>query len=96
MVRLAYPPFDVLVAIVNGTPCAMEDACNHAGASLTEGDRQGDCVSCPMDGYVFEIATGRLLRPRALCDDQRTFVARFEGNDVVIWDPGAGVSIVGP
>ena len=96
MVRLAYPPFDVLVAIVNGTPCAMEDACNHAGASLTEGDRQGDCVSCPMHGYVFEIATGRLLRPRALCDDQRTFVARFEGNDVVIWDPGAGVSIVGP
>jgi nitrite reductase/ring-hydroxylating ferredoxin subunit len=96
MVRLAYPPFDVLVAIVNGAPCAMEDACNHAGASLTEGDRQGDCVACPMHGYVFDITTGRLLRPRALCDDQRTFVARFEGDDVVVWDPGAGVTIVGP
>jgi nitrite reductase/ring-hydroxylating ferredoxin subunit len=96
MVRLTYPPFDVLVAIVDGEPCALEDACNHAGASLTEGDRQGGCISCPMHGYVFEIATGRLVRPRGLCDDQRSFVARFEGDDVAVWDPGAGLTIVGP
>jgi nitrite reductase/ring-hydroxylating ferredoxin subunit len=94
--RLAYPPFDVLVAIVDGEPCAIEDACNHAGASLSEGERHGACIACPMHGYVFEIATGRLLRPRGLCDDQRTFVARFEGDDVTVWDPGAGVRIVGP
>jgi nitrite reductase/ring-hydroxylating ferredoxin subunit len=96
VVRLPYPPFDVLVALVNGVPCAIEDACNHAGASLSEGERQGDCVACPMHGYVFEIATGRLVRPRGLCDDQRTFVARFEGGDVVVWDPGAGLEILGP
>ena len=94
--RLPYPPFDVLVALVGGEPRAMEDACNHAGASLSEGERDGDCVACPMHGYVFEIATGRLVRPRGLCDDQRTFVARFDGDDVTVWDPGAGVNIVGP
>ena len=97
LVRLPYPPFDVMVTLVNGEPRAIEDACNHAGASLSEGDREGDdCVSCPMHGYVFEITTGRLLRPRGLCDDQRTFVARFEGDDVAVWDPGARLHIIGP
>ena len=96
-VRLPYPPFDVLVALVGGQPFAIEDACNHAGASLSEGERDGEgCVSCPMHGYVFEIPTGRLLRPRGLCSDQRTFVAQFEGDEVVVWDAGAGVQIIGP
>jgi nitrite reductase/ring-hydroxylating ferredoxin subunit len=94
--RLTYEPFHVLVAIAGGQPVAIEDACNHAGASLSEGDREGDCVACPMHGYVFELRTGRLVRPRGLCSDQRTFVARVEGDDVVVWDAGAGVAIVGP
>ena len=48
-----------------------------------------------MHGYVFELATGHLVAPRGLCDDQRRFVARFEGGDVVVWDPGPGVAIAG-
>ena len=96
IVRLPYPPFDVLVALVEGEPCAIEDACNHAGASLSEGDRQSDCIACPMHGYVFEIATGRLVQPLGLCSDQRTFVACVEGDDVTVWDPGSGVQILGP
>jgi nitrite reductase/ring-hydroxylating ferredoxin subunit len=94
MVRLVWPPFHVLVALVDGMPCAIEDACNHAGASLSEGERQGTCVSCPMHGYLFDLSTGRLVEPRGLCDDQRRLVAAFEGDDVVVWDPGAGVAIV--
>jgi len=96
LVRLVYPPFDVLVGLVDGEPRAIEDSCNHAGASLAEGERHGDCVACPMHGYVFEIATGRLVQPRGLCEDQRCFVARFEGDDVTVWDPGPGVQIIGP
>jgi nitrite reductase/ring-hydroxylating ferredoxin subunit len=97
MVRLTWPPFHVLVALVDGVPVAIEDACNHAGASLSEGERThgGKCVSCPMHGYVFDLTNGRLVEPRGLCDDQRRFVARVEGEDVVVWDPGAGVTIVG-
>ena len=71
MVRLAYPPFDVLVAEVDGAPYAIECACNHAGASLAEGPRSGDHgenVACPMHGYVFSLTTGALLRPRRLCE----------------------------
>lgn len=95
MVRVAYAPFHVLVALVEQRPCAIEDACNHAGASLSEGTRHGDCVSCPMHGYIFELATGRLVEPKGLCSDQRPFVARRVGDEVVVWDPGSGVTVVG-
>jgi nitrite reductase/ring-hydroxylating ferredoxin subunit len=97
MVRLEWPPFHALVALVDGVPFAIEDACNHAGASLGEGSRvRGSCVSCPMHGYVFDLTTGRLVEPQGLCDDQRALVARLEGDDVVVWDPGPPVTIVGP
>ena len=95
MVRLRYPPFDVLVAWVDGAPSAIEDACNHAGASLSEGDRHGACIACPMHGYLFDLTTGRLVQPRGLCEDQRRFVARVEGDDVVVYDPGAGITLLG-
>jgi len=87
--RMHYPPYDVLVALVDGAPCAIEDACNHAGASLAEGgrDETGRCVSCPMHGYLFDLKSGALVSPRGLCDDQRAFVARVEGDDVVVYDP---------
>ena len=89
LVRLHYPPFDVLVSLVDGVPCAIEDACNHAGASLAEGDRDetGRCVVCPVHAYVFDLASGACVAPRGLCDDQRSFVARLEGEDIVVYDP---------
>jgi hypothetical protein len=48
-----------------------------------------------MHGYVFDLSSGRLVEPRGLCDDQRTFVALLEGEDVVVWDPGAPLTILG-
>jgi nitrite reductase/ring-hydroxylating ferredoxin subunit len=106
MVRLDDPPFHVLVAIVGDAPFAIEDACNHAGASLSEGGRCGGPpeaaeedrphVACPMHGYIFELRTGRLVAPRGLCGDQRRLSASFEGDDVVVWDPGARVAVIAP
>jgi nitrite reductase/ring-hydroxylating ferredoxin subunit len=85
-VRLEYPPFDVLVAWVDGSVFAIEDACNHAGASLAEGWLEEKCVVCPMHGYVFDLTDGKLLRPKGLCGDQRTYRATIEGDEVVIHD----------
>jgi nitrite reductase/ring-hydroxylating ferredoxin subunit len=90
LVRVKYPPYDVLVALVDGKACAIEDACNHAGASLAEGWREEEdagCVGCPMHGYVFSLRTGALVSPKGLCADQRTFKVMEEGEDVVIYDP---------
>lgn len=87
--RVEYPPFDVLVAWVDGEVFAIEDACNHAGASLAVGNRstmRPHCVVCPMHGYVFDLASGKLLRPRGLCGDQRRFRVSIEGDEVVIHD----------
>jgi len=76
----------VLLAFVDGEVFAIEDACNHAGASLAEGWLEEKCVVCPMHGYVFELRTGKLVRPRGLCSDQRTYKITVEGDDVVVHD----------
>ncbi len=86
MVRLEYPPYDVLVSLVDGIPRAIEDACNHAGASLCEGERRERGVACPMHGYVFDLSTGALLRPKGLCGDQRTFRVETDRDHVIVWD----------
>ena len=86
LVRVDYPPFDVLVTLVDGKPFAIEDACNHAGASLAEGSIEGERVVCPMHGYVFSVKTGELLAPAGLCDNQRTFSTRVEGDEVLVFD----------
>jgi nitrite reductase/ring-hydroxylating ferredoxin subunit len=95
MVRLEHPPFHVLVSLVDGAPRAIEDACNHAGASLSEGERRGGLVECPMHGYLFDLGTGQLVAPPGLCADQRTLETRLVGEDVEVWDPGLTVPILG-
>lgn len=86
LVRLTYPPFDVLVAWAGGEVYAIEDACNHAGASLAEGWLEGRCVICPMHAYAFDLKTGQLDRPKGLCGDQRTYRVAIEGDDVAVYD----------
>lgn len=85
--RITYPPFDVVIVRQGEDVFALEDACNHAGASLAEGPVRGCTIICPLHGYVFDLKSGALLRPRKLCDDQRTFQVVREGDEVVIWDP---------
>lgn len=87
LVRLPYPPRDVLVALVEGAPVAIEDACNHAGASLSTGPREGCVVACPLHGYRFDLRTGELLSPRRACAPQRTFDAVAVGDVVHVYDP---------
>jgi nitrite reductase/ring-hydroxylating ferredoxin subunit len=87
MVRLPYPPRDVLVALVGDTPTALEDACNHAGASLATGGREGDVVSCPLHRYRFDLRSGSLLSPRNACPAQRCLEAVIVGSEVHVYDP---------
>jgi nitrite reductase/ring-hydroxylating ferredoxin subunit len=87
LVRLPYPPRDVLVALVDGGPVAIEDACNHAGASLASGPREGCVVACPLHGYRFDLRSGELLSPRRACAPQRKLEARLEGDLVQVYDP---------
>ena len=47
-----------------------------------------------MHGYLYYLRTGQLVAPRGLCDDQRSFRAEIEGDDIVIWDD-MSITIVG-
>ncbi len=76
LVRLKYPPFDVVVTNVDGEIFAIEDACNHAGAALSKGWIEENRIVCPVHGFVFCMRTGELLAPEGLCQGQRTFVVR--------------------
>lgn len=86
LLRLDYPPFDIVVAWVDGNAYAIEDACNHAGASLAEGWLEGNCVVCPMHAYAFDLTNGYLDRPKGLCGHQRAYETRIEGDEVAIYD----------
>ena len=86
LVRLDHPPFDVLVVAEDGRYYAIEDACNHAGASLAEGWVENACIICPMHGYKFSLESGELLAPKGLCDTQRTYVVEQSGDELVIVD----------
>jgi len=86
MVVLDYPPFDVLLVFDQGRFYAIEDACNHAGASLAPGYVEDACIVCPVHGYKFSLQSGELLAPKGLCDSQRTFSVEESENEIVIWD----------
>ena len=43
----------------DGALHAMDDTCPHAGASLSEGDLENGCVTCPLHAWRFELATGQ-------------------------------------
>jgi hypothetical protein len=48
-----------------------------------------------MHGYIFDLATGRLVAPRGLCGDQRVLHADLEGDYVVVRDPGPNLRVEG-
>jgi 3-phenylpropionate/trans-cinnamate dioxygenase ferredoxin component len=83
-IRFSYPPFDVLVVRSGDLFFAIEDACNHSGASLATGTVCRTEISCPLHGYIFDLATGALLRPKGLCGPQRTFTVEQDGDDIVV------------
>jgi 3-phenylpropionate/trans-cinnamate dioxygenase ferredoxin component len=84
--RITYPPFDIAIVRVGETVFAIEDACNHAGASLTQGGMQDMCIVCPLHGYMFDIVSGALLKPKGLCGPQRTFRVEREGDAWLVFE----------
>jgi nitrite reductase/ring-hydroxylating ferredoxin subunit len=50
---------------VNGTFYALDDTCPHAGGPLSEGDVEGEEVTCPWHAARFDLTTGKNLCPPA-------------------------------
>ncbi|MHB8657618.1 MAG: Rieske (2Fe-2S) protein [Solirubrobacteraceae bacterium] len=47
---------------VGGRICAVSDLCPHAGASLSDGELDGEVVTCPRHGSQFRVTDGARVR----------------------------------
>ena len=48
----------VAVFLIDGKPCAIDDACPHMGASLAGGFVEDGVVTCPWHGWRFRATDG--------------------------------------
>lgn len=68
---------------LSGRLWATADACPHAGASLCEGELDGDVVTCPRHGSQFRVTDGARLRGPADLE-LRTFPVVIEAGDAFV------------
>ena len=73
----------IAVFNVNGTFCAIEDTCTHKGGPLSEGEVEGDEVTCPWHGATFNIKTGEATGGPAP-EGVPCYKIRVEGDNVEI------------
>lgn len=65
---------------------ALYNRCPHAGAPLTRGTVDDDCVSCPMHHWQFRLADGR--RPDALDrPGVRAYQVQIVGDEIRVGGP---------
>jgi len=50
---------------VDGEFHAIDDTCTHRGGPLSEGELEGEEVTCPWHGAKFKVSTGEVLGPPA-------------------------------
>ncbi len=48
---------------IGGSYHAIDDTCTHRGGPLSEGEVEGDEVTCPWHGGKFKVTTGEVLGP---------------------------------
>ena len=49
---------EILLFNLEGNIHALDNACPHMGGPLSEGDRDGECITCPWHGWQFKIQNG--------------------------------------
>src|SRR5436190_24389767 len=84
MRRIKRGEYGVCVSNVEGEYFAIEDACNHSGASLARGDLVGSVVTCYLHHFDFDVRDGRLLTKPRLCEDQQRFPLVVVGTGLYI------------
>ena len=76
----------VCLAKVHGRICAFTDECTHISGPLSEGELDGEVLTCPWHGAQFNITTGEVLRGparRAIA----TYAVKVEDNAVFVSVP---------
>lgn len=73
----------IVIFNLEGEYYAIENRCTHQDFPLSEGEREGTTISCPLHGAQFCIKTGQVLAPPAFMD-VATFPTRRENGRVQV------------
>ncbi|OGB95041.1 MAG: hypothetical protein A3G35_10605 [candidate division NC10 bacterium RIFCSPLOWO2_12_FULL_66_18] len=73
------------IALFNlgGSYHAIDDTCTHRGGPLSEGQVQGDVVTCPWHGAKFKVTSGEVLGPPARAG-VASYPTRITGSDIEV------------
>ena len=73
----------ILLANVDGTFYALEDACGHQHIALSKGCLDGYEVECPLHFARFDLRTGALITG-PMSDDVPTYDVQVKGDTVYV------------
>ena len=76
----------VLIANVEGKLHAVDEACTHAFAPLSEGDLDGDKLECPLHGGTFNVKTGEVIDGPPY-EPLTVYQIQIEGDDILVGPP---------
>ncbi len=68
---------------LNGQFYALDNTCTHEGGPLADGSIEGETVTCPWHGAVFNIKTGAVLYPPAPTD-VHSYKVHVDGAEIKI------------
>jgi nitrite reductase/ring-hydroxylating ferredoxin subunit len=68
---------------VGGSFHAIDNTCTHVGGPLCEGEIEGNEVTCPWHGAMFDVTTGQVLGPPAAGNVIR-YNVRVDGSDIEV------------
>jgi nitrite reductase (NADH) small subunit len=76
---------DKTIALFNisGSYHAIDDTCTHEGGPLSEGEVEGNIVTCPWHGAQFNVATGEVVGPPAEVSVS-AYRSRVNGSDIEV------------
>jgi 3-phenylpropionate/trans-cinnamate dioxygenase ferredoxin subunit len=74
---------DILVCHTKEGFFAVEDLCTHSMIPLCGGEIQGNYITCPLHGAVFDLTDGSVQSPPAF-EDLRTFELKIEGTEISV------------
>ena len=68
---------------VDGRIFAMDDACPHDGAPLSEGSLDGTTITCPWHEAEFDVTCGKVLCPPAV-ENVNTYPVFLTGDSIEV------------
>ncbi len=78
---------EVVIANVDGEFFAFSNTCTHEGGPLSDGELEGDIVTCPWHSTPFNVKTGEAQEGGVTDDPIPTYEVRLEGDDIQIRKP---------